>query len=196
MPPVAAACLRWGGRTDLRGPLLMSDDAAADGQSRAIRLLDLLQKAQTRLAGAALVLMMMVTVADVAMRYLLNRPLHGSYDLVEAMLVIVVFHGMAAGFFRRANIVIDIVDTLVGARLTAVLIRISDLLSLGALAIFAWAMAGPARQAFDYGDLKIDLGLPVYILWLVALTGMAGTILCALGVLIARAAAPNREGHP
>jgi TRAP-type C4-dicarboxylate transport system permease small subunit len=171
----------------------MSDDAAG-GQARAIRLLDLLQKAQTRLAGVALLTMMLVTVADVAMRYLLNRPIHGSYDLVEAMLVVFVFNGMAAGFFRRANIVIDLVDTLVGARLTAVLIRISDILSLAALAIFAWAMTGPARQAFDYGDTKIDLGLPVYVLWLVALTGMAGTILCALGALIARAATPHREG--
>jgi TRAP-type C4-dicarboxylate transport system permease small subunit len=169
-------------------------DAAASGRGRAIRLLDLLQMAQTRLAGVALVLMMLVTVADVAMRYAFNRPIHGSYDLVEAMLVIFVFHGMAAGFFRRANIAIDLVDTMVGERLTAVLIRISDLLSLSALVIFAWAMTGPAWQAFGYGDTKIDLGLPVYVLWLAALSGMAGTILCALGVLLARAATPHREG--
>jgi TRAP-type C4-dicarboxylate transport system permease small subunit len=160
---------------------------------RAPRLLDLLQKAQTRLAAVALILTMLVTVADVLLRYLLNSPIRGSYDLVEAMLVVFVFHGMAAGFLRRANIVIDLVDTWVGARLTAALIRISDVLSLAALIIVAWAMTGPAWQAFEYGDRKIDLGLPVYVLWIVALSGMAGTILCALGALLARAAAPSRE---
>jgi TRAP-type C4-dicarboxylate transport system permease small subunit len=172
----------------------MPDDTTGGERARSMRLLDLLQKAQTRLAAVALVVMMLVTVADVLLRYLLNSPIRGTYDLVEAMLVVFVFHGMAAGFLRRANIVIDLVDTVVGARLAAVLVRLSDVLSLAALVILAWAMTGPARQAFDYGDRKIDLDIPVYALWVVALAGMAGTILCALGVLLARAAEPHREG--
>jgi hypothetical protein len=45
-------------------------------------------------------------------------------------------------------------------------------------------MLSPARQAFDYGDRKLELGLPVYVIWLFALAGIAGTIVCAIGALV------------
>ena len=44
------------------------------------------------------------------LRYLFNNPIRGSYDLVEAMLVIFVFHGMSTAFLQRRNIVIDLID--------------------------------------------------------------------------------------
>ena len=66
----------------------------------------------------ALVALMTVTVADVFLRYLFNRPVRGSYDLVESMLLVFVFNGMAAAFFGRRNIVIDLLDSFVGERAT------------------------------------------------------------------------------
>jgi TRAP-type C4-dicarboxylate transport system permease small subunit len=172
----------------------MSSDPTESERRPILPLLDRLQKAQLRLAALALVLMMLLTVVDVFLRYAFNRPVRGSYDFVEAMLVVFVFHGMAACFFGRANIVIDVIDTFIGERLVAALIRLSDFLSVAALVVLAWAMTGPARQAFDYGDRKLELDLPVYLLWIVALAGIVGTILCALGVLVARAASPHRRG--
>src|SRR5262249_42003560 len=77
-----------------------------------------------------LVILMMVTVADVFLRYLFNSPVRGSYDMVESMLLVFVFNAMAAGFFLRRNIVIDLIDSAVGARATALLIRIADVLSV------------------------------------------------------------------
>jgi len=91
--------------------------------------------------------------------------------------------------------VIDLVDTFAGRRITALLIRFSDLLSIVALAVLAWAMTGPAWQAYDYGDRKLELDMPIYYLWIVALIGIAGTLVCALGVLFARAATPRERGH-
>lgn len=146
------------------------------------RLLYLQQLVQLRLAAVALVIMMMVTVVDVFMRYAFNRPVSGSYDLVESMLVVFVFHGLAAVFFNRQNIVIDVVDYMVSRRAVDILIIVADILSIGGLLLLTWAMIGPAWQAFQYGDRKLELALPLYILWIVALTGIAGAILCALGV--------------
>ena len=57
---------------------------------------------------------------------LFNSPVRGSYDIVEAMLLIFVFHGMAAGFFGRSNITIDIIDSFIAPRLVTVLVRIAD----------------------------------------------------------------------
>jgi TRAP-type C4-dicarboxylate transport system permease small subunit len=137
--------------------------------------------------------MMCVTVVDVFLRYAFRSPIRGSYDLVEVMLVFFVFHGMSTAFLQRKSIVIDLIDTFAGRRFVAALIRFSDILSIVTLGLFAWAMLGPATQAYDYGDRKLELNLPIYWLWIVALAGMAGTILCAFGALIARAAGPHGD---
>jgi TRAP-type C4-dicarboxylate transport system permease small subunit len=150
-----------------------------------------LQRAQFRLAATALLVMMMGTVIDVFFRYAFNKPLRISYDLVESMLVIYVFHGMAGVFLKRRNIVIDIIDAVVGARAVRALIIMADVLSVLCLAIFAYAMIRPALQAFNYGDYKLELGLPLYVLWIFALIGIAGTFLCALAALIVHFHARN-----
>ncbi|WP_346908289.1 hypothetical protein [uncultured Roseibium sp.] len=54
------------------------------------------------------------------------------------------------------------------------------------------SMVDPARQAYLYGDMKLELNLPVWIVWVIALGGMAGgvvvSILNLFGVLSARQA--------
>ena len=154
-----------------------------------------LQRVQIVVAAIALVTMSLVTVADVTLRYLLNRPVRGSYDLVECALVVFVFHGIATVFLNRQNIVIDLIDGVVPAWLRSALIRVSDVLQIAVLVVFAWAMMSPARQAFDYGDRKLELGLPVYVIWIFALAGMVGTIVCAVGALV-RTPIPPRGGRP
>jgi TRAP-type C4-dicarboxylate transport system permease small subunit len=147
-----------------------------------------LQRLQLWIAAAALVALMMVTVADVFLRYLFNRPVRGSYDMVESLLLIFVFNGMAAAFFARRNIVIDLIDSAVGPRVTVLLIRVADVLSVLCLGLLIWAMTGPAMQTYAYGDLKLELRLPIYLLWLAALVGLTGTIFCALVNLLTRPA--------
>jgi TRAP-type C4-dicarboxylate transport system permease small subunit len=156
-------------------------------------LIQRLQRAQFRLAATALLIMMMGTVIDVFFRYAFNKPLRISYDLVESMLVIYVFHGMSAAFLKRRNILIDVIDAIVDARVVRGLTVMADILSVLCLAIFAYAMTGPALQAFDYGDRKIELGLPLYVLWIFALAGIAGMILCALAALVSHV---MRGGRP
>jgi TRAP-type C4-dicarboxylate transport system permease small subunit len=144
-----------------------------------LRAVDWLQRLQLRLAAVALVVMMLVVVADVTLRYTLNRPIRGSYDLVEAMLVVFVFHGIASVFLRQRNIVIDLIDKVVADSSLRILVVAANVMSTIALIVLAWAMLGPAMQSYDYGDRKLELQLPIYILWIVALAGMLGTILSA-----------------
>jgi TRAP-type C4-dicarboxylate transport system permease small subunit len=162
-----------------------------DSDRQSTPLILRLQRAQFRLAATALLVMMMGTVIDVFFRYAFNKPLRISYDLVESMLVIYVFHGMAGAFLKRRNIAIDIIDAIVDARVVRALIVMADILSVLCLAVFAYAMIRPGLQAFDYGDRKLELGLPLYVLWIFALAGIAGTILCAVAALIGHVRARN-----
>src|SRR5437868_181349 len=109
-----------------------------------------LQAAQLRLAAVALLTMMTGTVLDVFFRYAFNKPLRISYDLVESMLVIYVFHGISSVFLARRNIVIDVIDSLVGPRILRVLAVIADIVSVMCLLLFMWGMLQPAMQAFQW----------------------------------------------
>jgi TRAP-type transport system small permease protein len=164
------------------------------GRERLLAVADRVQRAQLWVAVAALVVLMMVTVFDVFLRYLFNRPIRGSYDMVETMLLVFVFNGMAAAFFGRRHIVIDLLDSLVGARATAVLIHLADVLAVVCLGLLAWAMLLPAGQAYAYGDVKLELGLPIYVLWVIALVSLTGAIFCALATLVAKPATAD-SGH-
>jgi TRAP-type transport system small permease protein len=147
----------------------------------ASRLVRGISRIQTRIAMAAAAVIILTTTADVILRYGFSRPIHGAYDMVECMLVLFVFHGTASVFFDRANITIDLVDHVVGIRSRLRLVRLADLVSIVMLALMLWAMISPALQAYDYGDRKLELGLPLWVVWLFALSGMAGTIACAIG---------------
>jgi TRAP-type C4-dicarboxylate transport system permease small subunit len=162
-------------------------------RQRLVRLADRVQRIQLWVAAGALVILMMATVLDVFMRYVFNQPIRASLDTVEVMLLVFVFNGMPAAFFGRRHIVIDLLDGVFGPRLTAVLIRIGDILSVLCLGLLIWAMLLPASQAYQYGDTKMELPIPLYALWIAALVSFAGAIFCALVSLLAPAMA--RPGH-
>jgi TRAP-type C4-dicarboxylate transport system permease small subunit len=162
---------------------------------RLYRIFEGLRVVQLWLAAAALIVMMCVTVLDVFLRYTLNNPVRGSYDVVEAMLVVFVFNGMSTAFLHRKAITIDLIDSFVGPRLVAMLVRISDLLSIATVVLFSYAMIVPAMQSFAYGERKLELQMPIYWLWVAALVGMAGAVLCAVGALYAPPATRD-DGPP
>ena len=164
-------------------------------RQRLIGLADGVQRTQLWIAASALIILMMVTVADVFMRYLFNRPIRASLDTVEVMLLIFVFNGMAAAFFGRRHIVIDLFDNMFGPRLIHVMIRLADVVSVLCLCLLAWAMWLPATQAYAYGDTKMELPIPIYVLWIAALLSFAGTMFCALVALITPIVSERRHAE-
>jgi TRAP-type C4-dicarboxylate transport system permease small subunit len=162
-------------------------------RDQTLALLERLRVAQLRLAAVALVVMMCVTIVDVFLRYVFNSPIRASYDIVEAMMVLLVFNGMSTAFLRRRNIVIDLIDSFAARGIVTVLIRLSDLLTILTLALFIYAMTTPALQSYGYGERKMELGLQIWILWAAALVGIIGAIVCAFGALLLPASTRRDE---
>jgi len=159
-------------------------------------LLGRLRVAQLRLASVALIIMMLATLADVSLRYLFNSPIHGTYEFVEAMMTVFVFNGMSTAFLQRRNIVIDLIDSFAPRVVVAALIRMSDVLTVVTVAMFAYAMIKPALQSYAYGEVKLELQVPIWWFWAVALIGIAGAILCAIGALIAPPPKSPHDNEP
>ncbi len=137
---------------------------------------------QLTLAVAALVVMGATTAADVALKYLFARPIVGAYDVVESLLPVVIFHGLPATILRRQNIAIDLVDQFVSRGGKRVLLLCGDIVMLALLCLVTWAMTTPALQAYGYGDRKLELGLPLAVVWFAAVVGMVGSCLAAAAV--------------
>jgi TRAP-type C4-dicarboxylate transport system permease small subunit len=142
-----------------------------------------IKQTQLYIAMLALASMVITIVVDVLMRYFLNSPVHGAYDLVETMLVIVVFNSFSSRFINRQNIVIDLIDNAIPTIARNALIRASDLINVALLGLILWSMITPALQAYDYGDKKLELGLKLWILWSIAILSVSGTLVCAVSVL-------------
>lgn len=132
----------------------------------------------------ALAAMMLVVVCDVASRYLFNHPVRGAYDLVEMLLPLTIFFGLPSVVAGRQEIVIDLIDGLLPQGVRRVFIGVSSLLGIAMLCFVEWSMWGPAQQAYRYGDVKLELNTPVWILWIPAFLGIGATILAALKVLL------------
>ncbi|MCO6188431.1 TRAP transporter small permease [Rhizobium sp. L1K21] len=139
----------------------------------------------------ALVAMMMTTVTDVFMRYVFNAPVTGSYDIVEICLMISVYYALPKVLFEGQPILIDLIDGIVPPPIVRLLKVTAAVLSLAALCFIFWSMVKPAQEAYMFGDMKLELDLPVWILWAIALFGVANGVLAAAGAI----AAPQQQGH-
>jgi TRAP-type C4-dicarboxylate transport system permease small subunit len=132
---------------------------------------------------AALVMMMMITVADVFMRYVFNAPIGGTYDLVEVCLLISVYLALPAVILEAQPIVINLIDGLVPPGAVAALKAIAALTAITILCFMFWSMLNPAKEAYEFGDVKPELGFPLWILWVFALFGILNSIAAAIVTL-------------
>lgn len=131
-------------------------------------------------AMAALAVMVMAIVADVFMRYAFNAPMRGAFDVVEICLVVVVFYGMGTAIAGFHEIVIDLIDQVAPVRLVRFLCRLAGLLSAAILIFIFVSMLAPAMQAYQYGDMRLELKIPVWTIWVIALVGMCGGVLASI----------------
>ncbi len=141
-------------------------------------------------ASVPLAAMMLLTVADVLGRRLLERPIHGTFELVELLLAWSFFLALPAVFLRDEHIVVDMVDSRL-ARAVPWLKRFALALAAVMLGIIAWRCWIFAENAVAFGDVTSDLSLPLILYWIPLLVGIGGAAVVA-AVLAARRDGANR----
>jgi len=145
------------------------------GSTTMRRIADTLAAAAAVAAGV----MMCATVLDVLMANLFNRPMVGTFDLVETMLPCLVFLGIPRVFLRERNITVDIIDHVASPRAVVVLRMFAALAAFVFLAVMLWQMLWAARDAYTFGDRKPDLPIMLYVIWIPVLIGTACALLAA-----------------
>ena len=129
-------------------------------------------------AAAFLAAMMLLTVADVALRAVANQPIRGVVELVELLLACTFFFAIPATFLRDEHIVVDMIDGWV-PRLVPWLKRASGLIAMAMLGVIARQSWISAKDTLVFGDVTSDLSLPKLLYWIPLLIGIAGGAVAA-----------------
>ncbi|HZQ71824.1 MAG TPA: TRAP transporter small permease [Burkholderiales bacterium] len=145
----------------------------------------LVEKIFGYVAAAFLAAMMLLTVADVALRSLFKTPIHGTFELIELGLACAVFLAMPAVFLRDENLIVDAIDYMVGRRVVRVLDLVAACLSAALLGVTLCEMVPLARDMVQLGDVTADLSIPKIYYWIPVLLGIAGSAVATV-VYIAR----------
>lgn len=148
------------------------------------RLLDWIFDLDLRIAMLALFGMMLVVVADVFMRYVFNAPIRGSFDLVGMSLVAMVAFGLPRVIAGRMELAIELIDGMVPPRVVRVLSIVAGILSTLVLIFILWAMIKPAMSAYSYGDRSLELNVPIWIVWALAIAGVASAAVAAVAAAL------------
>jgi TRAP-type C4-dicarboxylate transport system permease small subunit len=126
--------------------------------------------------------MLVLTVADVALRSFFNYPLRGVYELIELMLAGTFFLALPCVFLRDDNILVNTIDEIT-PRIVPALKRIALLLSVLTFAVLVWQGWDAAWDSYEFHDVTADLALPRFWHWTIVLVGMSLAALAALFML-------------
>ena len=115
------------------------------------------------LSGFATLTIMLVVVADVAGRALLNAPLHMSTEISELLMVILVFMGFAAAQGNRQNFAIDVATRHLPENIQQLIEMLGYVFSLILVAMLAWFSTEQAYSAFERGEA--GFGIIAFPIW-------------------------------
>jgi len=134
-------------------------------------------------AALFLAAMMLLTVADVALRAAFNLPLRGMYEIVELLLACTFFLALPAVFLRDENIVVDVADE-VAPKAVPALRRFAEVVAIAVLAVMAWQGWKAAAETLVFNDVTSDLAIHRLWYWVPVLAGMIGAGVAAVWMFI------------
>lgn len=136
----------------------------------------------TNALGVGLLLVMvLLIVADVLMRWLLNKPLGASYELVEFMMGLVVMFGLAYTQMEKGHVRVRLLIVKLPFRVQAAFRAVVSLLGMGLIALVTWQTVLKGQIEAAVKSTSAVLHVPVYPFLYAAAFGTA--LLCLVLLL-------------
>ena len=128
-------------------------------------------------ASALLLMMMVLTFADVVARYLLNWPIRGGFEITELTLLVLIFAGLPLVSHADEHVTMDFIDRMLPAGWRVPWIRFMHLVCAAIMFFLTWQVWIKATRIASYADttdvLRITIAPFVYFMALmIALTGL------------------------
>lgn len=124
------------------------------GLARANKVMTMLERAGAWIAGAAIFLVMMIVVVDVGRRYLLNKPLPWSYDLIAIYLLPLLFFPVLSDTFRlNHHVSVDILYLRMGRTWQRLCRLLTTLAATIVFVSIAWLALGKTAKSYANGEV-------------------------------------------
>ncbi len=124
------------------------------------RVLSPVTKLFSKVGSGILVVMVLITVADVIGRKFFNLPVKGSYELGKMLLVIVVFFNLPYTEMQDGNVSIEILFIRLGQRTQKIVQSLMYVLFLVISILFAWQLFVLASDEWSDGFTTTVLKIP------------------------------------
>ncbi|MBM3312030.1 MAG: TRAP transporter large permease subunit [Candidatus Aminicenantes bacterium] len=124
--------------------------------------------------GAGILFVMVILLGtNIILRYLIRKPIKGTIELEEFMLVVLVFLGLADAAYEKRHIRIDLVISRIRSPVREVINSLTLLLEIGLCLILVWQAAIYALDQAKFGARSFILNLPIFpFILVVALGGL------------------------
>jgi len=135
------------------------------------------------LGSTAMCLMAIIVTIDVTGRFLFNKPLRGGIEIVEELMVCVIFLMLAYVTETEKHIKVDIFISLMEQkvpRISRIISFVFDMLMLFVLTILTWQGFNGALKAMGSGEVTDSLQIPHYPFRFVLTAGLAVAFLSLL----------------
>lgn len=128
--------------------------------------------------AVVLVCMMLLVVTDVSLRFLFNRPVEGSFELVELMMAVVVALAIAYCGVNKEHTTVEFLVSQFPQKVQDVVDFINSLISAVFFILIARGSAGQARMLEESETITTVLEIPFYpFLWVLAVgAGLLGLV--------------------
>lgn len=124
-------------------------------------------------ASIVLAAIMLLTVADVFMRYFLRSPILGTTELTENMMVCLTFFGLAWCAAQQSHLRVDLVMSRFSPRIQALVDGITTLAGLVMVALVAWRSVIEALAVQELNIVSSLLRIPAFPFYYVIAVGSA-----------------------
>ena len=128
------------------------------------------------IGDVALMVMMLLTTADVVGRYVFNKPIMGTFEITEFLMLILIFSYLGFTQSTKSHISVDILVPRLPKRVQVLIERINHLFCLILMGLITWMGFEKALELEKVGEASTLLKVPVYPFALFLVLGC--TVLC------------------
>lgn len=152
-------------------------------------------RAVNSIGTAILLAMVLLMGVNVILRYLLGRPIKGSVELEEFMLVVLVFLGISYTALKKGHVRIDFLISRFPQKAQAAVNTITSLLSLALCSLIVWRSAIWAQHNLSHNIRSVVLHMPFFPFMYIVVFGSALLCLVLLGEFLESLAQLMRTGR-
>jgi TRAP-type C4-dicarboxylate transport system permease small subunit len=113
------------------------------------------------LAGAAVIVMMLLTCADVLLR-LMRHPIPGTYELVGFLGTVIVAFALALTSLEKGHIAVEILVEKLPARVQTGIEAVTSLIGASLFSLLTWQSLIYATDMRQSGEVSVTLTMPIY----------------------------------